>query len=179
MHSSSGTVPLPNRYLIVATLAYKNQVWRSHSTRRRVLSVSRLALDSACRTLGGQTPDRTEGIRRAIESGSARNVLLFIGDGMGDSEITLARNYTVGAGGHLAMDRLPFTGEYTTYAMREDLPSVPNYVTDSAASGTGWATGTKTSNGYQRQRARTSISKRSSRSRRNGAIALAMSRPRS
>jgi alkaline phosphatase/streptomycin-6-phosphatase len=45
------------------------------------------------------------------------------------------------------MDKLPMTGEYTTYALQESNPSLPDYVTDSAASGTGWATGSKTSNG--------------------------------
>src|SRR5262245_33384843 len=94
-----------------------------------------------------QNGDRTADLRRALEDGGARNVLLFIGDGMGDSEITLARNYAVGAAGRLAMDRLPFTGEYTTYAVTESTPDIPDYVTDSAASGTGWATGVKTSNG--------------------------------
>jgi len=77
----------------------------------------------------------------------ARNVILFIGDGMGDSEITIARNYEKGANGRLAMDTLPYTGAYTTYALDETDPTRIDYVTDSAASGTGWATGVKTSNG--------------------------------
>ena len=91
--------------------------------------------------------DRTEEIRRAIQGGRARNVILFIGDGMGDSELTIARNYQVGANGRLAMDKLLFTGEYTTYSVQESSPRLPDYVTDSAASGSGWATGHKTSNG--------------------------------
>jgi alkaline phosphatase len=91
--------------------------------------------------------DRSEIVRQAIVSGSARNILLFLGDGMGDSEITAARNYAVGAAGRLAMDALLLTGEYTTYAVQELDPTLPDYVTDSAASGTGWATGHKTSNG--------------------------------
>lgn len=80
-------------------------------------------------------------------SNRARNIILFIGDGMGDLEITIARNYEVGAAGRLAMDTLPMTGAYTTYALQESNPNLPDYVTDSAASGTGWATGVKTSNG--------------------------------
>jgi alkaline phosphatase len=76
-----------------------------------------------------------------------RNVILLIGDGMGDSEITMARNYEVGADGKLVMDTLPFTGAITTYSVEENDSSVPYYVTDSAASGTAWATGNKTSNG--------------------------------
>jgi len=96
---------------------------------------------------GRAAKDRGDDLKRAIDSGSARNVILFIGDGMGDSEITIARNYQAGASGRLTMDSLPFTGEYTTYALQESNPSLIDYVTDSAASGTGWATGRKTSNG--------------------------------
>src|SRR3954452_22212760 len=92
-------------------------------------------------------PDRTQAAKQAVKGGKARNVILLIGDGMGDSEITIARNYQVGANGRLAMDKLPLTGAYTTYAVQKDNPSLPEYVTDSAASGTGWATGHKTYNG--------------------------------
>ena len=74
-----------------------------------------------------------------------RNVILLIGDGMGDSEITMARNYWKGAGGRLAMDSLPSTGAYTTYSVEEFDASKPDYVTDSSASATGFATGHKTS----------------------------------
>jgi alkaline phosphatase/streptomycin-6-phosphatase len=74
-----------------------------------------------------------------------RNVILLIGDGMGDSEITMARNYWKGAGGRLAMDSFPSTGAYTTYSVEEFDPSKPDYVTDSSASATGFATGHKTS----------------------------------
>ncbi|HWD02613.1 MAG TPA: alkaline phosphatase [Amycolatopsis sp.] len=91
--------------------------------------------------------DRTQDVRDAIQGGPARNVILFIGDGMGQSEITAARNYERGAAGRLAMDELPLTGDYTTYAVERNNPGKPDYVTDSAASGTGWATGTKTYNG--------------------------------
>ncbi|MFE7425225.1 alkaline phosphatase [Streptomyces sp. NPDC014646] len=86
-----------------------------------------------------------EQAQRAVKGGTAKNVILLIGDGMGDSEITLARDYTVGAAGRLNMDKFPLTGAYTTYAVHAD--GTPDYVTDSAASGTGWATGVKTVNG--------------------------------
>lgn len=36
----------------------------------------------------------------AIGNKKAKNVVLFIGDGMGDSEITVARDYLKGANGH-------------------------------------------------------------------------------
>lgn len=98
-------------------------------------------------TTAADDADRTEAVRSAINGGTARNVILFIGDGMGDSEITAARNYAVGPGGRLALDSLPLTGAYTTYSVEETDPRVPDFVPDSAATGTAWATGHKTSNG--------------------------------
>ena len=66
---------------------------------------------------------------------------------MGDSEITAARNYSTGPGGRLALDTLPLTGTSTTYSVQEKNPALPDFVPDSAATGTAWATGHKTSNG--------------------------------
>lgn len=103
--------------------------------------------DQGARSASAGSGDRTQEIRQAIQGGHARNVILFIGDGMGQSEITSARNYERGAAGRLAMDEFPLTGDYTTYAVEKGNPAKPDYVTDSAASGTGWATGTKTYNG--------------------------------
>lgn len=91
--------------------------------------------------------DQAEALRNAIDSSGAKNVILLIGDGMGDSEITLARNYRYGAGGMFpGIDALPLTGQYTHYSLDKET-SEPNYVTDSSASGTAWSTGTKTYNG--------------------------------
>ena len=70
--------------------------------------------------------DRTTDVRRAVEGGTAKNVIMFLGDGMGDSEITIARNYAVGAAGRLNMDSLPLTGAYTTYAVKKGTLSVPD-----------------------------------------------------
>ena len=77
----------------------------------------------------------------------AKNVILLIGDGMGDSEITAARNFAKGAGGYFeGIDALPFTGQYTHYSLNKDTKK-PDYVTDSAASATAWSTGVKSYNG--------------------------------
>lgn len=90
--------------------------------------------------------DQTDFVRDAVSQTGAKNVILLIGDGMGDSEITIARNYAEGAGGFFkGIDALPVTGQYTHYAL--DKEGKPDYVTDSAASGTAWSTGTKTYNG--------------------------------
>ncbi|HMT04651.1 MAG TPA: alkaline phosphatase [Solirubrobacterales bacterium] len=89
--------------------------------------------------------DKTNWIRKQIVGGQARNVILFIGDGTDETVITAARNYWLGAGGRFTMDRLRISGSVTTYAMNELMGSEkPFYVTDSAASGTAWATGRKT-----------------------------------
>ena len=110
-----------------------------------------------------------------IGNKNAKNVILFLGDGMGDSEITVARDYLKGANGHFdgldavgqpsALDDVQAgTGQYTTFsvgngskdsAVGKDgdgkLVANPNPgkltpVTDSSASGSSWATGTKTYN---------------------------------
>lgn len=90
--------------------------------------------------------DKSKDVARAIDGGHARNVILLIGDGMGDSEITIGRNYEVGADGRLALDTLPLTGAMTTHSVQESDPTKPNYMTESSASATAFATGKKTSN---------------------------------
>lgn len=93
------------------------------------------------------TGDLTGALKDSLSNRKVKNVILLIGDGMGDSEITVARNYAEGAGGYFkGIDALPITGQYTHYALHKD-SGLPDYVTDSAASGTAWATGTKSYNG--------------------------------
>ncbi|MCX8072253.1 MAG: alkaline phosphatase [Candidatus Binatia bacterium] len=75
------------------------------------------------------------------------NVILLIGDGMGDAELTAARNYLVGGSGRLKMEQLPVHGRLSTFAVVENNPRLPDYVIDSAASATAWSTGHKTSVG--------------------------------
>ncbi|MBT1172706.1 alkaline phosphatase [Bifidobacterium sp. MA2] len=109
----------------------------------------------------------------AVGSKTAKNVILFIGDGMGDSEITVARNYLHGLNGRFeGIDRLgqptqgveTGVGQYTTFSLGANsndgllakkadgtlagskTAGVLTPVTDSSASGSGWATGTKTYN---------------------------------
>lgn len=74
-------------------------------------------------------------------------MIFFLGDGMAEPEISLARDYALGAAGRLpGIDNLAFTGDVTTHSVQETDPSKPDYVPDSAATGTAWATGEKTSN---------------------------------
>ena len=91
--------------------------------------------------------DQTAAIRASLNDKPAKNIILLIGDGMGDSEITAARNYAEGAGGFFkGIDALPLTGQYTHYSL-DKKTGKPDYVTDSAASATAWTTGVKTYNG--------------------------------
>jgi alkaline phosphatase len=91
--------------------------------------------------------DRSDEVRRAVQGGTAKNIILLIGDGMGDSEITLARDYEYGAGGRMALDTLPLTGAMTTYSVQESNPSAPDYTSESASTATAWSTGSKTADG--------------------------------
>ena len=75
-----------------------------------------------------------------VPDAKIRNVILFIGDGMGLSHITAARINSFGPDGRFHLDHMPVTGLVTTHA-------VDNLITDSAAAGTALATGVKTTNG--------------------------------
>jgi len=70
------------------------------------------------------------------EEAAPKNIILFIGDGMGPSQVTAGKV----AKGTLEMERCPVTALVTTWAAN-------SLVTDSAASGTALATGVKTGNG--------------------------------
>ena len=115
---------------------------------RRIATIAvALAVTLPAAALAADSIDRTNQVRAAIEGGQAKNVILLIGDGLGDSEITIARNYTVGAGGRLAIDDFPLTGQVTTYSVLESDPSTPDYTPESASTATAWSTGIKTSDG--------------------------------
>lgn len=93
--------------------------------------------------------DRSAALAREIDSSRPKNVILLVGDGMGDSEVTLARYYGKGAAGRLNMDRLPFRGSSTHYVLKAGPgPNyLPNYVGDSAPTATAWSTGKRTQDG--------------------------------
>ena len=72
------------------------------------------------------------------KNGKIRNVILMIGDGMGHGAVNAA---LFANGGELTMTNLQVVGLVRTQ-------SADNFTTDSAASGTAYATGHKTNNGY-------------------------------
>ena len=75
------------------------------------------------------------------------NVILFIGDGMDDTQLTMARNYLHGSGGQLVMDQLPERLAVQVQTVNEQAPNQAVYVADSANSATAMATGVVTSRG--------------------------------
>jgi alkaline phosphatase len=81
----------------------------------------------------------------SLPSLAARNVILIIGDGMDDQQISIARNYLVGAQGRLLLDTMPLRGVSQVLTVSEQGSVV--YVADSANSATSMATGVITSRG--------------------------------
>lgn len=77
----------------------------------------------------------------ALADQPVKNIILLIGDGMGQSHITLAR---IAKESGLYMDTMPVTGSMSTHPLKNQ----DKWVTDSAAAGTAIATGSKTYNGY-------------------------------
>src|SRR6476620_5572178 len=94
----------------------------------------------------GGDADKTDQVRSQLHGGKAKNVIFFLGDGMGTQEITAARYYQYGAAGRMNVDHLPFTGFQTTWSVKpgSSAPYLPDYDPDSASTGTMWATGIKT-----------------------------------
>ncbi len=70
----------------------------------------------------------------------AKNVILFIGDGMGPTVLTATRLQFLGPGGQLEVDQFPHLAKVRTYSLND-------YVTDSAAGATAMASGMKVNNG--------------------------------
>lgn len=88
---------------------------------------------------------KEKSFRKALSDNNPRDVIFFLGDGMGTQEITAARYY-LGVNHQLNVDRLPLTGFDTTYSVKPaaSAPYLPDYDPDSASTGTAWATGQKT-----------------------------------
>jgi alkaline phosphatase len=82
----------------------------------------------------------------------ATNVIYLLGDGMGRTHVTAARERFYGTDGKLAMETLPSQGYVSTYAVEKlsgqpgSKDFHPNPVTDSASAATAWSSGVKTYN---------------------------------
>ena len=76
---------------------------------------------------------------------SSPKVILIIGDGMDDQQITMARNYLVGSHGKLTLDLMPFRGAALVQGVSEQDPQKAVYISDSANTATAMAGGEITS----------------------------------
>ena len=77
---------------------------------------------------------------RESESAAPKNIIFFLGDGMGMNTLTAARIYAAGEEGELTLDTLPESAFVKTF-------SHDAQTTDSAASMTAYMTGKKVNNG--------------------------------
>ncbi|MEV4419489.1 alkaline phosphatase [Patulibacter sp. NPDC049589] len=102
---------------------------------------------TALAVTGDATVDRSASLAAKINPATPKNVILLIGDGMGESEVSIARYYQ-GVDKPLNMDRLPFRGVATTYDLTplDDVATAgkENFAPDSASTATAWSTGHKT-----------------------------------
>ena len=69
-----------------------------------------------------------------------KNVIIFVGDGMGPQQVKAGGIYVYGAAGSLSFESFPYQGELTTY-------QYGGGITDSAAAATAIATGYKVNGG--------------------------------
>ena len=76
---------------------------------------------------------------QAVAAGEAKNVIFFLGDGMGPVTVTASRIYKYGEAGKLTMDTLPRTARIKTF-------SLDAQTTDSAPSMAAYMTGVKMRN---------------------------------
>ena len=88
----------------------------------------------------GSDTKKPVALERATKQ-KAKNIILFIGDGMGPNQVALAKFATGGPDHKLSFENFPITGIVYNH-------SSDSLYTDSAAAATTWATGVKTKNGY-------------------------------
>jgi alkaline phosphatase len=102
-----------------------------------------LMLVSADRLLVGQPVEK------------AKSAVIFIGDGVDDHQLTIARNYLLGADDAFVFETFDHRAVARVLTVLEDDPRRPEYVGDSASGGTAIATGVVTSRGRIATRAGT------------------------
>jgi alkaline phosphatase len=83
----------------------------------------------------------------ATDIDGPRHVILIIGDGMDDQQITIARNYLSGAAGRLLLDEMPLRASSQIMTIEDKVDGKPVYVADSANTATTMASGELTSRG--------------------------------
>ena len=83
----------------------------------------------------------------ATDPATAQTVILFIGDGLDDHQLTIGRNYLLGSDGVFSFEAFPHRGAAAVLTVLERDPAIPEYVGDSASGATAMASGVVTSRG--------------------------------
>lgn len=116
---------------------------------RMTISMTRYLLGClllpAAAAIAQQTPPPAAA--EAIPGASPRQVILIIGDGMDEQQITIARNYLAGAAGQLLLDQMPLRAAVQVQTIEDRVNGKPVYVADSANTASTMATGAVTSIG--------------------------------
>lgn len=110
------------------------------STARYLLCIFALSASSGMAQNKVPQPD-------AVSATQPRQVILIIGDGMDEQQITIARNYLKGASGQLQLDNLMLRSSMQILTTEDQSGGKPVYVADSANTATSMATGIITSRG--------------------------------
>lgn len=120
---------------------------------KRKTSIAGVAIVAAIATAAGLAGVGTSAaVAKSDSTGKITNIIYLVGDGMGVTHVTAARQRFYGAEGELNMQKLPAQGFVSTYAVEEnsgqpgEADFAPNLVTDSASSATAWSSGVKTYN---------------------------------
>lgn len=94
----------------------------------------------SCVVVWGEAQAQSAFEQRSAKRVRAKNVIVFIGDGMGVSTVSATRMYSVGVEGMLMMDRFPYTAISRTYTADHLTP-------DSAGTISAMMTGVKANSG--------------------------------
>ncbi|WP_339232768.1 alkaline phosphatase [Geobacillus sp. FSL W8-0032] len=110
--------------------------------RRTALLMAGLSAGLTLYAAGQQTWAAPDQLDKPAGSPTVKNVILFVGDGMGTAHRDAIRLATKGITGELEMDNMPYSGLIHTNSA-----DPKSFITDSAAAATAIATGVKTYNG--------------------------------
>ena len=102
-------------------------------------SISAVVVAAALAGCGSSDSNAPFGVSTVASAQTPKNILFFLGDGMGLTTMTAARIYKVGEDGDLTMDTLPETAFIKTFSANAQ-------VTDSAPSMAAYMTGVKMNN---------------------------------
>lgn len=136
--AKSASVRSPSDDTAPARTPVASSTSRQSALTLSVLAVATVAAATAAIGLGAPTPAHATG-QGARPAPVIKNVIFFLGDGMGPVTRTAARVKYYGEDGTLQMDRLPYSARIKTWALDAQ-------TTDSAPSMATYMTGVKTRN---------------------------------